>query len=466
MAVPSKLTMAVQVGYATAEAGINTVETILRLYLLAFYTDVVGLSAGLTGLAASLAIVWDAITDPIMGVVSDRLRDRLGGRRAWLPGGGLLLALGVLAVFWPPDLTTQGAKFAWLLLAYCFLNTGMTVLSVPYMAMAGEMTEDPHQRTTLFGARFAFSNGGAFVAAGLPVLFLREGEGNSATMPMVSTVAAAFVVGTSLWSWRATARVRFLRPPLQRESLQRAFLVPFGNATFRPLIAAYVVVNVGIGINAATFLYYYQHVLEVGEGQRQAVLAVFLAVFTASIAMWVVLARRFGKRRPLLVGAIALSLGTPALYLSVPVGGFAWVMGFGAFGLGAMVGSIVLLDTLLTDVLDHDLLTTGQLRSGLYFGVWRFASKMARAVSVLVVGGVLAAVGFVEQSHAQPPAVAVALTVLFGPGVGVCFAGAVWILWRYRFDDAQQARVRRLLRRREVRAAARAPGVGVSAGAR
>jgi GPH family glycoside/pentoside/hexuronide:cation symporter len=339
------------------------------------------------------------------------------------------------------------------LFAYCTLNTGMTVLSVPYMAMAGEMTANPHERTTLFGARFAFSNAGAFVAAGLPVLFLAPGRGNSQTMPWVGAVAAALVVATALLSWRATAKVAFLQPPLQHQPMLRAFTVPFGNAAFRPLLAAYVIANIGIGVNAATFLYYYQHVLQLGETDRQVVLATFLAVFTASILLWVKLARAYGKLRPLVVGATVLGIGTPLLYVTVPTGGFVIVMAVGAFGLGAFVGSIVLIDTLLTDVLDHDLLTRRQLRSGLFFGVWRFASKLARAVSVLVVGAVLGAAGFVEQGGEQPPAVRIALTWLFGPGVGAFFLAAAFLLHRYRYRDAVQARVRDLLRRRAERAA-------------
>lgn len=459
MEVPPKLTLRVQVGYATADIGLNTVETVLRLYVLVFYTDVVGLSAWLAGLAASLAIVWDAITDPIMGVVSDRTRHRFGGRRGYLPAGGVLLALGVVAVFWPPPLDGQALKFTWLLFSYCFLNTGMTVLSVPFMAMAGEMTEDPHERAVLFGWRFAFANVGALAAAALPQLFLRPGAGSAASMPAISLVAAALVVATASCSWLATACVRFLTPPLQHQSMVGAFVAPFANRAFRPLLWAYVIANTGIGINAATFFYYYQHVLALPEERTLHVLATFMVVFTGSILGWVQLAKRFGKRRPLVVGATVLGLGTTALYVSVPPGAYVLVMACGAVALGSFVGCIVLIDAMLTDVLDHDFLRTRQLRSGLFFGVWRFAGKLARAAAVAVVGFVLSAVGFVEQATAQPPAVGTALVALFGPGVGAFFLAAAWILWRYRFDERKQAQVRDLLARRQARGRVKGPPV-------
>ena len=222
------------------------------------------------------------------------------------------MALGVLAVFFPPALDTQAAKFGWLLGSFCFLNTGMTVLSVPFQAMAGEMTEDPHQRNVLFGWRFAFANVGALVAAALPQVFLAPGETTAATLSQVSLVAALLVVVTALISWAATAKVRFLQPPLQPQSFAGAFAAPFANRAFRPLLLAYVVASVGIGVNATAFFYYYRHVLRLPEDRTLVVLATFMAVFTLSIAVWVQLARRFGKRRPLVVGA---SIGEALLRL-------------------------------------------------------------------------------------------------------------------------------------------------------
>jgi Na+/melibiose symporter-like transporter len=445
------LTIAVQVGYATAELGINTVETVLRVYLLIYYTSVVGLEAGLAGLAISLALIWDAVTDPLMGQISDRTRHRFGGRRGYLPIGGVLLALGTLSVFWPPALDSQGARFAWLLVSFCFLNTGMTVLSVPYMAMAGEMTVNPHERAVLFGWRFAFANIGAICAAVLPLVFLSDGVSNAATMPAVSAIAAGLVFVTALVSWRATQKVRFVEQPVKAQSLLHTFVLPLRNPTFRPLLAAYVIATTGIGINAATFLYYYNFHLRLEQQETQQVLAVFLLVFTVSILLWVKAAKRFGKRRPLVLGASVLAVGNTTLYLLVPPGGFWWVMILGAIGLAVFVGSIVLIDTMLTDVLDHDAVRTGEVRSGLFFGVWRFASKLARAASVGAVGLVLWLVGFEEQQPQQPAGVETALVWLFGPGVGLFFLLAACILWRYRFVEAKQDQVRAILAKRFAR---------------
>ncbi|MBX3465226.1 MAG: MFS transporter [Planctomycetes bacterium] len=443
------LPLRVQAGYSVAEIGLNLVETTMRIYALKFYTDTVALDAGLAGLAIGLAIVWDAVTDPVMGAISDRTRHRFGGRRGYLPLGGALLALGVVAVFCPPQLVGAWAKFAWLLGASCFLNTGMTVLSVPYMAMAGEMTPDPHQRAKLFGWRFAGANLGALAAAALPALFLVEAGGGAAAMPQVSFAAAAIVVASALATWRATARVAFQAPPPAAGA--RGGPSPWRNPTFRPLLLAYVVATAGIGVNGATFLYYYEHRLRLPAAATQTVLVVFLLVFTLSILGWVAVARWCGKRRPVVMGATVLGTGTALLYLLAAPGDFWPVLTLGAIGLGSFVGCIVLIEAMLTDVLDYDLLRTRRARAGLYFGIWRFASKLARALAVGAVGPLLAWVGYREGAATQPAAVERALVLLFGPGVGGTFLLAAGILAVYRFGDPKQAQVRRLLARRRAR---------------
>lgn len=449
---PGRLRWTTQLGYASADIGINGVETALRLYLLICYTDRMGLRPALAGLALGIGLLWDAVTDPWMGAISDRTSDRRGGRRVWLLPGGLLLALGTLAVFLPPDLPGQTATFAWLLASFCMLNTGMTVLNVPHMAMAAEMSADPHQRTVLFGWRFACANVGALLAAALPGLIGSGAVRTVDSLPSVGVVLAVTVVATAALAVWSTRGVPLLPRATERRPLLAACAAALGDRTFRPLLLAYAVATVGIGVNAATALYYYRYRLLLSDGDVQVLLVVAVAVFTASIVGWVALARRFGKRRPLTAGAIALGLGSSALYPLLPPGDFALPLLLGAVGLGSMVGCVALLDALLTDVLDLDRARTGQQRAGLYFGVWRFVGKVARAAAIGLAGLGLDLAGFVANQE-QTGAVTRTIALLFGPGVGVWFLAAGYVLARWRFDSAQQARVRRILARRRPAAA-------------
>ncbi|MFT7535853.1 MAG: Na+/melibiose symporter-like transporter [Hyphomicrobiaceae bacterium] len=442
------LSWSVQVGYAMAEVGINAVETGLRLYLLIYYTDRIGLRADLAGLALALGLLWDAVTDPVMGAVSDRTAHGRHGRRIYVLIGGVLLAVAVILLFHPPELDGQWQRFGWLLGAFCFLNTALTIINVPHMAMAGEMTVDPHERSVLFGWRFACMNVGAVFAAVLPALLLSGPDDRTVSaMGAFSLWVGLVVVASATWTWRATGRIKFHVERSRERSLFAEFKEAFSNPTFRPLVVIYIVATIGIGVNAAVALYYYNYQLELSDRQIQIMVAVLLVVFTISILFWVRLSRRQGKNRPIVLGASLLGVATSVLYLVLPPGNFVLPLVLGAVGLGSLIGCIVLIDSLLTDVIDHDSITTGVRRSGVFFGVWRFASKLARAAAIGGTGLVLDLIGFVPN-EVQSDEVRHALSLLFGPGVGMFFLAAAVLLARYRFTDSKQRQVQRILARR------------------
>lgn len=435
------------IGYATAELGLNAVETALRLYTLIYYTDRVGLDSGLAGIATAIGLAWDAVMDTLMGALSDRTRHRFGGRRFWLLPGALVLCAGLLLLFWPPALDDQWAKFAWLLGSYALLNTGITILAVPYAAMVNELTTDPHQRSVLFGWRFAAANIGAVVAVAAPAALVGTEARTVDAMGTMSLAVSALVVAGALVAWWSTRTMPRLAAAPPTGALVANLLTTLGNPAFRWLLAAYVIATAGIGINGITALYYYDYRLGLSDGQVQAMLAVFLCTFTLSLPAWIALSKRRGKQLPTVIGAMVLGVATCVIYPLLPAGNFVLPLVIGGIGLGFFVGSIALIDSILTDVIDLDTLHTRTDRAGSYFGMWRFASKLSRAVAMGLAGWALTQAGFVPNA-AQSESTKEALALLFGPGVGAFFLGAGFILWRYRFGAAKQQQVQRLLARR------------------
>lgn len=444
-----------RIGYSIAETGINAVETLLRLYLLIFYTDAVGLAPGWAGLAVALGLCWDAVTDPLMGYLSDRWYSCLGGRRPFLLLGGLLLGISIYILFSPPSLETTATKFTYLLAGVLFLNTAMTILSVPHMAIAAEITVEPDERSTLFAIRFACGNIGAIFGAGLPGFFA-SGERlqpieQRLAMNEMSIWLALVVWGTAGWAWAAIAKQPMHRAATHIE-LRQSLVQIWRNSAFRPLLLAYVVATFGVAINGALALYYYRYRLLLEEQAVQLILVVFMLILTLSLVGWVLLSRKLGKLRPLLLGVSLLGFFSCVTYPFFPPGNFWVPLLVGGVLLGSCVGSVVLLDSLLTDVIDYDQVRTGIQRSGVYFGVWRLGAKIARALAVAGAGLVLEVIGFTPNT-VQSAEVSEALAWLFGPGVGVFLVLAALLLWQYRFDDAKQRQVRRILQRKEVLAA-------------
>ena len=167
----SLLTHKVRLGYSAAESGINATELLLRLYLLSFYTDIVGISPFWAGLAGFIGLFWDAVTDPLMGKLSDTTLNHFNGRSPYLLIGTLILAASLILLFSPPSGVIPEYGFLYMLGSYLVLNTAMTIFTVPYMAMTSDLSQDRNERSVLFALRFAFGNLGALIAAGLPVYF-------------------------------------------------------------------------------------------------------------------------------------------------------------------------------------------------------------------------------------------------------------------------------------------------------
>lgn len=460
-----KLSRRVKAGYGVAEWGMSSAEVVLQIYLLLYYTQQVGLSAELAGYALGLAVLWDAITDPIMGFISDRTRTRFGKRRPWIAAGAIALAGAFVALFHPPTLGTQTEKFLYLLITYMAVNTGMTLISVPHAALGGELSEDRNERNEIFGWRMLGKYGGFLLAVVLLGLTAGEGgEGDRIGTSGAGTAAWGIgiaVVVSALISIMAVGRLDTpgQRTPEQGRGLL-AGIVAFGranwaavrNPVFAPLLITFAIAQAGRTVNASLALQYYTIYLNLTEPQvLLGILVPFMIFASPAIIAWVSLARRFGKKRPAFWGAFLLGWVTVITYPLLPPGQLWAPIVFSAGIGGFLVSSIILFDSLVADIADYDELRSGQHREGLYFGCWTLATKIARAIGLATTGQMLSLIGYQAGAMEQPPEVAWRLAMLFGPVVGGFFIVASLVFLLMPLTDEKHRQVQRLLRRKRSR---------------
>ena len=450
----------VKAGYGAADLGLAAVESMVQVYLFKFYNVVVGLPALYTGLALALAILWDAVSDPLMGGLSDRSRWAGGRRRPYLVPGAGLLAVSFLWIFNPPPLDGDAARFAFLLLSFILLNTAMTVVGVPHAALGSELSFDRHERTQLFAYRRLFGTVGALAGLLLPGLLMAQwdgpGDGGARARGLASWWLAGPIVLCAWVTLRATrgldrsadhARLAPLR--LRRLFADQAGAL--GNPYFRVLLLAFLVAAVARTFNASIALYYYEYRLKLTEQETIAwVLLPFFLSFIASLPLWIRVARRWGKRGAGVFGVCGLGASTAVAYPLFPVGELTPPLIYGIAG-GGLAGAVVLLDALVADTIDYDRLRTGLDREGLYFGVWRMGTKLARALGLGLNGVCLWLIGFSAGAAALSPETGWRLALLFGPVVGVLFVGAGLVLRCMPLTDERHQRIQELLRRRRER---------------
>jgi GPH family glycoside/pentoside/hexuronide:cation symporter len=414
---PTRLPLHVVAGWGLGTLAGGILFNTTGMLLLRYLTDYLGLAAGLAGLLVAASKIYDALTDPVMGWISDNTRSRFGRRRPWLLAGAVLCALAMIALFNVPGALGSTALVAWVVFALLFYATAYTVLTVPYMAMPGEMTTDYHERARLMSWRVGFV-GVAQVVAGYaaPMLVLAYGDGarGHGLMSMTLAVAvlaagvACFALTRSAQATGAAASLPkasgagaarpLAAPPVPPVPLGRQLRAVAGNRPFVLLILSKFALLLSVASFGATFAYFVVHVLQA----TYALLGTFTVVSTAamlgSLPVWVKVIRRVDKRRAFMIAAVAYALLALSWLLAGPGEPTAALLlraaAMGVLGCGTLLAG----QALLPDAIEYDYLRHGERREALFAGFYTMAEKFASALGVAVTGLFLGAMGYVSSS--------------------------------------------------------------------
>jgi glycoside/pentoside/hexuronide:cation symporter, GPH family len=420
------------------------------VFLPAFYTQTLGLPLAAIGVIIALSRVFDAVTDPVIGFLSDRTTSRYGRRKPWI-AAGLPIALASAVLLFAPPISPSLTQFA----AGIFgLTLGWTMLMLPYAAWGAELSGDYHQRTRIAGVREGAGLFGTLIAVSLPTVLTALGypDPRLHMAAIAATLAVLMIgsVGAMLWIVPEPA-------PLVRGHVDmRAGLAALKrNAPFRRLILAYLVNALANGLPATLFLLFVSHVIGAPDAYGPLLLAYFLAGLVA-IPFWSWLARRLGKHR---TWTIAMTLACAVFALTPFVVGEGDVVPFlvisvlSGLGVGA---DLVLPAAIQADVIDVDTQVSGEQRTGLFFALWGIATKASFALAALALP-VLDAAGFVAGAFrpdgvsANSAGALVTLTILYAVVPVALKMIAIALMWNFPLDAAAQASIRRTIEHAEIR---------------
>ena len=431
--LPGRLPQRTRIGYGFAESGISGAEVLLRVSLLIYYTDTVGLRPDLAGYAIALCVLWDAITDPMMGWISDNLPIRGQRRRPYIILGAIGLSLTLVMLFSPPDLSSQWAKFIWLFVSYFLVNTTMTIIAVPHSAFAGDLASGS-ARTGLFGWRLLFGNLGLTLATAIPAtplsMALKEhgltvDQSTSIIIAALVIVSAIVTVVFSAGRDRAPdSHTGVVHSPL---AALASFSTVLRDKAFRSIFFAYFIANIGLTLNSSFALYFYRYRLELDETATRTIIALFMGVFCLFIPVWILVSRRFPKKNLLLINIALLGLMTMIVYPLLPVGNSQLPLIASVLG-GIFVAAVVLLEVVVAELAES---ADKNAPFGIYFGMWKMGAKLSRAAALVFTGHLLQGIGFVPNAL-QSPQTSQYLAILFGPCVGILLLTSSAMIGRVR----------------------------------
>jgi GPH family glycoside/pentoside/hexuronide:cation symporter len=430
--------------------GAGYMYLMLALYVMKFATDVLLIAPAIMGLIFSASRIWDAISDPIVGYLSDRTRIRYGRRRSWILGSTLPIGAAFIMVFAPPAGLTGAGLAIWMGVAIIGFYSAMTVFFVPHLSLGAELSDSYHERSRLFGVRHGFYTFGSILSLiSFYLLISAEQEGREVVRAAaldLAFLAAALMVVLILLSVGQLKE----RPEYQgrvNENPFHAFRDVWRNPHARLLIVVTFIEHVGSAAIGALTLYVAQYVIGAPLWAPIMILC-YMVPSSLSVPLWIPLSRRFGKVRLWMFSMILTGVSFGSMFALPFLDGvtvkIVYICVAAVFaGLAAGCGG-TLSPSIQGDVIDYDEMVTGERKEGSYFAAWNFVYKGATGVMLLLTGFVLQLSGFVPNQE-QTMTVQVSIVTLYGMFPLVCYAIGAFMFRRFKLDETEHAKIRQAL---------------------
>ncbi len=428
-----KLTLKTRVGYGIGDIAICLYWSGVGLYLLYFYTDVVGISPSLAGLIYGIGMFWDAITDPFMGYVAERTRTRWGVYRPYLLFGNIPLALSFVLLFWVPPF--EGTiLFFFLLFANILHRTCFTLVSVPFSSLTPRITSDSQERTNLTGFRMMGAQTGTNLMAlvAFPIIFWVGGEDES-----MGFVVLALIAGLSALLIHSITFLTVKEPSndhgIERVggSLKEAARAIGKNMPFWLVFSATLIVGITTIFFGNNLIYYTKYALNLHEHQSTILFTSGIVAFL-SIPFWWFISNKIGKKFTWLLSSTLTLLAFIIFYFYQinSLNELLFLVAFIGFGSGA--GGI-LFWSMLPDTIEYGEVLTGVRSESSLYGFMTFAQKGSIAFAVIILGIVLDTIGFkANEVQAENTLTDMKLIMTLIPSLGI--ASSLVIIYFYPID--------------------------------
>jgi Na+/melibiose symporter-like transporter len=394
----------------------------LVLFVPAFYADDLGVPLAAVGLAIGASRLLDVVTDPLIGIASDRFGLGWGRRKPWIVLGTPLFAVALWQLFVPGTTASVGSLLGWSALLYL----GFTMIDLPHKAWGAELSPDYDERSRITSWREGLSTGGQVVLLAILVFWGTRGVTDAADqlrgIALVVVIALPLLVATAVLTVPEGRREGFAH---ERHSLLEGLRLVARNPAFRRMVGCVVFFVSGIAIQGTLHRLVLADVMA-DEARFPLMLLVENLAALAAVPLWLRISLGTGKHRALAAAALWLSVfSVPLVFLRE--GDTTALIVLIAIRGSSFASILFLPNSIAADVIDLDTLASGEQRSGLYFAVWGMTTKLSLALGVLLGTALPAAFGYDPTAEAASPAVQARLMAIYGGvpallmGIGALF---------------------------------------------
>ncbi|MEO8614276.1 MAG: MFS transporter [Luteolibacter sp.] len=429
--------------------------TMIRLQVPIF-TVLLGLSPTLVGIIMVVFRIWDGISDPVFGWLSDNARTRWGRRRPFILVGGILIGITLPLVYFVQVDWSQTMMVTWITVTGLMLFTAHSCWNVPYQSLMLEMTPDSNERTSLSAVRAYFQQGSSIVHGmlwffiTLPIFAKASGELDTMFgTRVVITLMALFSMGVGILP-AIFLRERYYRNAIKQEktSIWANFKLTFSNRPFiyLALFSLLYIVGANFAYGIFTFARYYyvtqgNEVLTAKITGVDGVINTICAILGVPCAQWV--ANRFGKCTALTTGAAISIVASLLTWITfTPISPYLSVICNPLFGFaGAVIW--VIIPSMTGDVADHDELITGQRHEGAFASIFSWIVKMTISIGMVLPGPLMELAGFdVKLGAHQTESALFGMRLILALAPAIIMFPALFILARYPLTAARMGEIR------------------------
>lgn len=450
-----KIPLLGKIGYGSGNFSAGISNQVVGTYLVFYCTVILNIPGSLVGLAISLSIIWDAITDPLMGYISDMTKSKIFGRRhQYILIGGIGLGISNYFLWHISSGLSDYLKFAIIFFLIIVIKTFSTIYVTPYTALGAELSNDYNERTTIQSIKtIFFLLGLAFVSVFGMFVFFRStpefpsGQLNPGAYSSMGGFSSILIIVFAVLCFYSTKKyIPILNEHAVKgvkganlKALLSAFKGIFFNKSFRYVAFAYMFTNIATALVANIGLHVFTYTFSLSSQQIGLIVGIQFLVSILSQPIWSLAAKRLDKKPSMILGIIICVISSLFFLLLVlikdHVGGnafyfmpFAVLVGFGTGGLFTLPLSMI------ADVIDLDELNTGKRAEGSYYGCLTLFYKLSQSVTLLLIGFILDLVKFDATLPLQAESTVIILGLMLSIGSGLSFIAALFSISRYNLN--------------------------------
>ncbi len=381
-----KLTMKTKIGYGLGDLASNLVFQLTVIYLMYFYTDVLKIPAVAAGTIFLIARIWDAFNDPIMGLIIDKTKSKHGKSRFYLLVGAIPLALATIIMFYAPNISTE-AKIIYAAITYIIWGMLYTLINIPYSSMTAQLTNDPHERTSLSSIRMLFMLLGVIIVS-IAVQPILDFFTNEATGFMVVAILFALLSWIIFWlCFKLTKVDNYQDSQSDSYKFKEIFPLLMANEQLLIVTIASFIGNSAVFMRESAAIYYVSNNLNNPDLLPLFLVTVVIAMVGANLLI-PSLTKKYDKKGTYLIGSGIGIVGSIIFYF-IPTDNLLMIFCFAAISSFGIAFIPTLGWSMIPDTIDYGEVQTGIRAEGISYAIFSFSQKLATAISGFLIGLIL-----------------------------------------------------------------------------